>query len=78
MTLLDLDGLLCCTLPLAVSTGLAAHINGFFALGTNRVELIKGTKLQGNDHIRVRALIFDKLNANQIYVNSRLIGTFAF
>ena len=59
----DLSGVLFCFLPLCIPTGLPVHVNGYFAIMSNRVEIWKRTTMR-NQQIEVEwneALMEDAL-----------------
>ncbi|XP_028400651.1 sacsin-like [Dendronephthya gigantea] len=59
----DLSGELFCFLPLSISTGLPVHVNGYFAIMSNRVEIWKRSTT-GNQPVEVNwneALMEDAL-----------------
>ncbi|XP_028400770.1 sacsin-like [Dendronephthya gigantea] len=59
----DLSGELFCFLPLSITTGLPVHVNGFFAMMSNRVEIWKRSTT-GNQPVEVKwneALMEDAL-----------------
>ena len=59
----DLSGELFCFLPLSIPTGLPVHVNGYFAIMSNRVEIWKRTTMR-NQQIEVEwneALMEDAL-----------------